>query len=411
MSTPRPITPKRKAPTAAEKEAALKAAEEKVKATIAEDQAWLDNKSKDMSPAEKEVLFKELSVSCAATNMKDGKIVLACPLPTKGLKYCVYSEPFECGDGKTAGGLNAKGIPRPGCEVPGSTYEKLRAGPPPNKIDGSFVTKAEGGSFRSPYVPWGPVVSAEKDKQGVEKVVTGGNHSGVTIGTGVDLGAIGSQGSEAKRAADKKAYLDRLRTADVSEPTRTYVEKFLGLQKSDACSALRSAEKYEIPQADIEKIDLDAMATRAPGLRASFDEVADEKEDSLRVQIQRTTDPEKKRALQAQLDGLRSFDELSEAEQTILFSTYYHEGSIARRPPPDKKKPEEKKKLLPKPIVNDMLSGKPFRDSLEQKTQSKNKVVADRGKMELKYFDSTQETASSPPAVPARPGTQPQAIP
>lgn len=410
MSAPRPAAPKKKAPTAAEKEAVRKAADEKVKATIAKDQAWLDDKSKNMSPEEKEALFKELSVSCAATSMKDGKIVLACPRPIK-LNYCVYSEPFKCGNGKTAGGFNAKGIPRPGCEVPGSTYAKLRAGPPPNKIDGSFVTKAEGGSFLSPYVPWGPVVSAEKNKKGVEKVVTGANRSGVTIGTGVDLGAIGSEGSEEKRQADKKAYLDRLRAAGVSEPTLKYVQKFLGLQKVDACTALRSAKREEIPPADIEKIDLDAMATRAPKLRASFDAAADEKAEALQVQIQRTTDPEKKRALQAQLDGLRSFDELSEAEQTILFSTYYHEGSIARRPPPDKKKPKEKKKLIPKPIVNDMLSGKPFRNSLEQKTQSKNKVVADRGKMELKYFDSTQQAASSHPVVPARSGMQPQAIP
>ena len=305
MRTPRPAAPKMKVPTAAEKEAARRDAEGKVKATIAKDQDWLDDKSKNMSPEEKEALFKELSVSCAATCMNDGKIVLACPLPMK-LNYCVYSEPFKCGNGKTAGGFNAKGIPQPGCEVPGSTYEKLRAGPPPNKIDGSFVTKAEGGSFLSPYVPWGPVVSAEKN----EKVVTGANSSGVTIGTGVDLGAIGSQGSEVKRQADKKAYLDRLRAAGVSEPTLKYVQKFLGLQKVDACTALRSAKKEEIPPADIEKIDLDAMATRAPQLRTSFDKFADEKTEALKVQIERTTDPEKKRALKAQLDGLRSFDGL-----------------------------------------------------------------------------------------------------
>ena len=58
-----------------------------------------------------------------------------------------------------------------------------------------------------------------------------------------------------------------------------------------------------------------------------------------------------------------------------------------------------------------MLSGKPFRNSLEQKAQSKNKVVADRGKMELKYLDSTQQPVSSPPVVPARSGMRPQAIP
>jgi hypothetical protein len=384
-------------PTAEEKEAARKAADEKVRQTIADDQAWLDEKTKAMTPAEKDKLFRQLSVARSQTSMKDGNIILACPLPKK-LKYCVVSEPFECRNGETAGGFNEKGRMRLGCEVPASTYSKLRDGPPANKIDGSFVTKAEGGSFRSAYIPWGPVVSSKKGKDGVEKVVTGGNRSGVTIGTGVDLGAIGSKGTDKQKAVAKKAYLDRLKKAGVSEPTLAYVEKFLGLQQQDACNALRGAEKYEIPFEDIEKIDLDAMGSRAPQLQASFDSIADAKAESLQVQIDKATDPAKKAQLQLQLDAIRSFDELSEAEQTILFSTYYHEGSITKQLPASDKR-------VPKPIVDDMLSGQPFRESLEKKSKDSNDVIAGRGKMELQYFDKT--TSASPPAVSASRGPQP----
>lgn len=54
-------------------------------------------------------------------------------------------------------------------------------------IDGAFVSNAEGGSYLSPYVPWGPVSSAAEDGS---PILTTDNSSGVTIGTGVDLGLL-----------------------------------------------------------------------------------------------------------------------------------------------------------------------------------------------------------------------------
>jgi Bacterial toxin homologue of phage lysozyme, C-term len=100
-----------------------------------------------------------------------------------------------------------------GCQLSKAASDSLRE-KDETCIDGGFVSKAEGGAYMSPYVPWGPISGASKEGT---PVLTTRNISGVTIGTGVDLGAI----------SDSDAYLKRLEKAGVSKETRDQLQPFL----------------------------------------------------------------------------------------------------------------------------------------------------------------------------------------
>jgi vacuolar-type H+-ATPase subunit H len=133
------------------KEKARKAWEETLKIQKEKDQAWLDEKSKTMSDDEKDELFRQASKKCKDTTMKDGKIILVCPLPKK-LEYCVNADSFTCANGKADTAQ--------GCKLSSTVSEALKDDT--TCIDGTFVSNAEGGSYLSPYVPWGPISGTSK---------------------------------------------------------------------------------------------------------------------------------------------------------------------------------------------------------------------------------------------------------
>ena len=146
-----------------------------------------------------------------STSVLPGSVGQTCPLPKK-LQYCVDADPFTCPNGKAE---SAKG-----CKLSDDVSKSLKD--ETTCINGSFVSEAEGGSYMSPYVPWGPISGMNK-KDGTP-VLTAGNSSGVTIGTGVDLGAV----------KDSDAYLERLVKVGVSQETRDRLKPFLGKKKVDA---------------------------------------------------------------------------------------------------------------------------------------------------------------------------------
>lgn len=343
------------------KEKARKAREEADKIQKDKDQTWLDEKSETMTDDDKDELFRQASKKCKDTTMKDGKIVLACPLPKK-LEYCVNADSFTCPSGKVD---NAQG-----CKLASTVSEALKDDT--TCIDAAFVSKEEGGSYLSPYVPWGPISGVSKDGS---PILTTGNSSGVTIGTGVDLGAI----------SDEETYLKRLEDAGVSQETRDRIKPFLGKKKADACKALREAKTngpLVLPQKDVELIDLDAMKSRVPGLKKQFETARLKRVKNLNVQIKKeqakkksSPDQAKIETWQDEIDSTSDFNDLSCAQQTVLFSTLYHEGSI--------------NKAHSKPFVNALLEGDDdrARKALVQKTKNKNKLIASRGKSELVYYD------------------------
>lgn len=358
-------TPK---PSAEEIRNAKEAAAEKARlareAQVKNDQAWLDGNARNMSADEQHELYRQASAKCKETTKKDAKIVVACPIP-KRLEYCVNADPFICPNGKSDTAA--------GCKLSPEVSKALRDDT--TCIDGGFVSNAEGGSYMSPYVPWGPISGATKDGK---PVITAGNNSGVTIGTGVDLGAV----------SDPDNYLKRLQDAGVSEETRNKLKPLLGKRKSDACKALREAKKdgpMVLPAKDVELIDLDAMQRRVPVLKQQFMDARKKRIENLKENIKDernkkpgTPDQTKIDAWQKEIDSTTQFGDLTCSQQTILFSTLYHEGNI--------KSPHSKS------IVNAMLSGNDdaARAALVVKTGNANKLIASRGKRELAYFDEGQ---------------------
>jgi Bacterial toxin homologue of phage lysozyme, C-term len=337
-------------------EAARLAREEQVKS----DQTWLDDTSAEMSDKDKEELFQQISKNCAGTTRTDGRIVIKCPVPKK-LQYCVNNDPFECAHGKVPG--------MKGCQLSKAASDSLRE-KDETCIDGGFVSKAEGGAYMSPYVPWGPISGASKDGK---PVLTTRNSSGVTIGTGVDLGAI----------SDSDAYLKRLEKAGVSKETRDQLQPFLGKKKADACQALREAKTkgaLVFPEKDVELIDLDAMKTRIPDLKSQFKKARENMLKSLNQKIAaekkaNTLDQAKIDAFELEKEQVKEFKDLTCAQQTILFSTLYHEGNI--------NKPHSKG------MVESMLGGDAdeIRESVLAKSKNAQKLIASRGALELKYLD------------------------
>lgn len=346
---------------AAAAEKARKAREEALKIQMKKDQVWLDENSKTMSDDEKDELFRQASRKCKNTTMKDGKIIVACPLPRK-LEYCVNADPFTCPNGKADTAQ--------GCKLSSAASQALKNDT--TCIDGAFVSNAEGGSYLSPYVPWGPVSGADEDGS---PILTTGNSSGVTIGTGVDLGAI----------SDETKYLKRLEDAGVSQETRDRIKPFLGKKRADACKALREAKikgPLILPQKDVELIDIDAMKSRVPELEKQFESARLKRVKNLNAQIKReqakkktAPDQAKIKAWQDEINSISGFSDISCSQQTVLFSTLYHEGRI--------------NKTHSKPFVDALLEGdnEGARNALEQKTKNKNKLIAARGKRELSYLD------------------------
>jgi hypothetical protein len=402
-----------KAKKALEAAAKKKEAEEKARKA---DQEWLDSVTEDMSDDDKDELFRDLSERCKSTTMEDGQITLGCALPKKlKMSYCVDSERvgkrpqdlshFDCPNGRVK---TAKG-----CKLSPDVSKSLEdAG---TCIDGAFVSEEEGGSYLSPYLPWGPVSARDKKDK---PTMTQGNSSGVTIGTGVDLGAQG----------DPDEYLKELEKRGVSQETRDRLKPFLGKTQREACQALREAKEKDplvFPQKDVEIIDTHAMESRVPQLKKSFDQckrrrvaafqkqIKDQKKGPNKAKIkqweaniknekkrkkprqariqewQAEIDEESKKPDQAKIDELqsriknaKSFDDLDCADQTILMSTYYHERKGIRA-------------AHTQAYVNALIDGDAdaAQQALKAKTKNRNPLIANRGKQELQYFQKAAEAS------------------
>jgi hypothetical protein len=349
-----------------EREACEKKRQEELKKETESDQAWLDETLKNKSEDQKNEFFIHASRGCKETTFKDGKIVLACPIPKNKRFYAVEADQFTCTNGKTRAG---------GCSVSPEALKALNNGKV--NIDANFMFAAEGGSYLSPYVPWAPI-NKGKTKDG-KPILTKGNSSGVTIGNGVDLGKVNT-----------KTYLKELEKVGVSKATRDTLAPFLGKEREQAAKALREAKKngpLVLPEADVNLIDYHALDTRVSDLRAQFNGLKNGSVRNVQEQINaenknKTPDPNKIKGWQDQINKARDFDSLSSTEQTILYSTFYHEGSVA------------KKHSLS--IVDAAIFGDPadFEEELAGKANTPdNPLVSERGKRELNYLRTTEKSA------------------
>lgn len=124
----------------------------------------------------------------------------------------------------------------------------------------------------------------------------GGNSSGVTIGTGVDLGAQDREDhAEALRAAAKESGL--LSDAD-TEKLIAKLKPYYGLKRTDACQFLRK-NPLTLTQAETDLVNLVSLS-----------------------------DYTKKAIKEYEKKTGKKWNDLSEEEQTLLLSQRYHHGHI-----------------------------------------------------------------------------------
>lgn len=216
----------------------------------------------------------------------------------------------SCGKGSIVNGVvkPCKGIKKLNC-----------AGPKPNEkarmdramldavnedlgtsIDFDQLATWEGGQATEAYVPWFPADLKVTD--GAVEVVTkrfkgtdvldGASGSGVTIGTGVDLGQ-----------QESTSYIKRLRAAGISEELITRLTPYMGLKRSEACRYLR-ANPLQVTKEEADQIDKEMKGYHAKEAKKQYNNVAKD------------------------IGNAPTFDQLSSEEQTVLMSRNYHNGNL-----------------------------------------------------------------------------------
>ena len=196
------------------------------------------------------------------------------------------------------------------------------------------IANYEGGQALRGYVPWWPIIKSiskngaitvllnfQEDKKGNfitkedgTKILNGSSQSGVTIGTGVDLGQ-----------QKPVAYKERLKAFGVSQELIDKLEPYMHLKRAEAGEYLL-AHPLTVTKEEADLLD------------------AEMKDDHLKNTIAEYGDIVK------DIKKHRTFKELSSAEQTILFSRHYQDGNIKFVDPS-----KEIAKFLAQGLVQDAL--------------------------------------------------------
>lgn len=174
------------------------------------------------------------------------------------------------------------------------------------------IANYEGGQALRGYVPWWPIIkniskngaitvllnfhknddgSLATTKDGY-KILDGSSQSGVTIGTGVDLG-------QQKPAA----YKERLKDFKVSQELIDKLEPYMHLKRAEAGEYLL-AHPLTVTKEEADLLDAEMKDEHLRGTIAEYGDIVKD------------------------IKKHRTFKELSSAEQTILFSRHYQDGNI-----------------------------------------------------------------------------------
>lgn len=189
------------------------------------------------------------------------------------------------------------------------------------RIDYGKVVKWEGGSYTGGYVPWGPVLIATKKDIGekgqphpitifvpntahnkapgqTKESLTGrpGNNSGMTIGAGVDFGSKTDR--EQRVALKKSAKSSGLLNDAEAEQLADKFKPYYGLKRTEVCQYLRK-HPLNLSQQEIDVVNYESLMSHT---------------DAVIKQYERKTS--------------KKWTNLTEEEQTYLFSRHYHHGNV-----------------------------------------------------------------------------------
>lgn len=147
-----------------------------------------------------------------------------------------------------------------------SPTETIELPPQKFQIDFAQLSSWEGGSFTKGYVPWKPTHKK--------------NNSGVTVGSGVDLGSIGTK-------------LD-----NVSPELREKLNKYDGLTKQKACNELAN-NPLTITEEEAKELDGAVKKEFAQSVQNDWDN---------------------------RINANQKFEELTKQQQTVILSRAYQQG-------------------------------------------------------------------------------------
>ena len=221
----------------------------------------------------------------------------------------------SCGTGAIADGavLSCKKVRRTNCAGPTpkagdrmsqATADAINA-EAGTDIDFDELAQYEGGQATEGYVPWWP--QGVETREGVIQVSTarvdgkkdgplrGASASGVTIGTGVDLGQ-----------QDPTVYADRLKKAGIPQALIDKLKPYMKLKRAEACKYLRE-NPLRITKEEADLIDKEMKSEKLEAAKRGYE-----------INIESLENP-------------KNFEILSKEEQTILFSRTYQDGNISKR--------------------------------------------------------------------------------
>lgn len=265
------------------------------------------------------------------TKLNDGEIAEVLLIAGQNGKGLVLNDVIQpCGKRKTPKVLNC--LPGDVALETGVTAELKKAmidaqeakRKPANtkiRIDYGRVVKWEGGSFTGGYVPWGPVLTATKKDIGekgkphpvtifvpntahnkapgqTKESLTGRvkNNSGMTIGAGVDFGSKtdATQRAALKRSAKASGLLTDAETEQLADKFKPYY----GLKRTEVCQYLRK-HPLNLSQKEIDVVNYESLMSHTDGVIQQYEQTSHKK-----------------------------WTDLTEEEQTFLFSRHYHHGNV-----------------------------------------------------------------------------------
>lgn len=244
------------------------------------DLAKLTNeKLKNSLPAEEwDEIVKQIELNCGADAIKDG-VVKPCGKIRR--KNCAGPDPDK----------NAR--------MDAATQQAINTANGTD-IDFNKLGDWEGGQATQAYVPWFPLgvgvkdgaISATTTRVSGSQALAGNSRSGVTIGTGVDLGQ-----------QDATKYAERLRAAGASEDLITRLTPYMGLTRSEACRYLRE-HPLTLTKAEADLVDKEMKSYHLAEAKKQYTNAV------------------------AGIKDAPKFGELSQAEQTVLMSRKYQDGNL-----------------------------------------------------------------------------------
>ncbi len=234
---------------------------------------------KSMPSEEFDEVLKQIELNCGAGHFVDG-VVKPCPGRFKK--------------------RNCAGTSPPDTQRLSTTAQEAINKDTGTSIDYDKLAEFEGGQATSAYVPWWPkgmkindgAITVDTTRVKGTEELAGDNQSGVTVGTGVDLGQ-----------QNKEEYFKRLKKAGATQVLLDKLDPYMGLKRSAACRYLRE-HPLTLTQEEVDLIDSEMQKEKINAVKDVYNKFSEKKGYNAK------------------------FDDLSEAERTVLMSRQYNKGNL-----------------------------------------------------------------------------------